>query len=210
MQYVPETTMRAGERTRVKIARNTHGHAPTIAMGLSLFVLAATGVGIALTKRKRIVNSARYLTARYFYRLGRVKMRVIFFAAQTLSEFSLISTNTADSGGSGFPEPAATFSRMLGVANFDVIGIIPMGCVLPEATFYSKLVAKTVGPIVPVALLWAWPAFHAITGAVKAQQEHSARFAAKYSLLWLELMLASVSTTIIETFVCREFDGDSS
>ena len=97
---------------------------------------------------------------------------------------------------------------MLGVANFQVIDLIPIGCVLPEATFYSKLVAKTVGPIVPVALLWAWPAFCAITGAVKEKQERSARFAAKLSLLWLELTLASVSTTIIETFVCQQFDGE--
>jgi hypothetical protein len=94
-------------------------------------------------------------------------MRVVFFALRVLSEFSLISTRTVDSDGSGFPEPAATFSRMLGAANFDVIGLIPMGCVLLEATFHSKLVAKAVGPIVPVALLWAWPATLAITGAGK-------------------------------------------
>jgi hypothetical protein len=67
---------------------------------------------------------------------------------------------------------------------------------------------KNVGPIVPVALLWTWSAFHVITGANKLRQEHSARFAAKCSLLWMELVLAFVSTTIIETFIWSEFDGD--
>ena len=76
-----------------------------------------------------------------------------------------------------------------------------MGCVLPEATFYSKLVAKTAGPVMPLALLWAWPAVCAIRGAGKTKLEHCTRFAAKFSLLWLELILTSVSTTIIETFV---------
>ena len=188
---------------------NEQGHAHAIAIGASLFVFTIASVGIAITQRKRIVNSARWRTARYLYRLGRVKMRVVFFALQVLSEFSLISTKTVQSGSDGgFPEPAATFSRMLGVANFDVIGLVPMGCVLPEATFHSKLVAKTVGPIIPVALLWAWPATRVITGASKVKQQHSARFAAKCSLLWLELTLASVSTTIFETFVCSGFDGE--
>ena len=134
------------------------------------------------------------------YRLGRVKMRVVFFATQVLSEFSLISTKTAETNG-GCSEPAAKFARLLGVANFDVIGMIPMGCVLAESNFYSTLVAKTVGPFVPIAFLWSRPAFHAIIGTVQVRQAHSARFAAKCSLLWLELVAASVSTTIIETFV---------
>lgn len=82
-----------------------------------------------------------------------------------------------------------------------------MGCMLQEASFYSTLVVKTVGPIVPIALLWARPAIHAITDTAKERTGQSARFAAKYSLLWLELIVASVSTTIIETcHTCHRFD----
>ena len=185
------------------------GHAPTAAIGACFFVLFVVGGGIARTRGNRIANSARCRIARYFYRLGKVKMRLIFFSSQVLSEFSLIASNTVDSGGDGFPEPALTFSRLLGVANLDGIALIPMGCAFPKATFYSKLVAKTMGPLVPILLLWARPTFHTLTGAVKWQRQQSARFAAKYSLLWIELTLTSVSTTIVEAFKCSEFDNES-
>ena len=129
---------------------STKGYAPTAAIGTSFFVLFIAGGAIVKARRKRVIDSDCYRVARYFYRLGKVKMRLIFFCMQTLGEFSLISTNTADSDGNGFPEPAPVLARMLGVASFDVMKVIPMGCAFPEATFYSKLFVKTVGPLVPI------------------------------------------------------------
>ena len=193
--------------SRCENCSNRKGLFRAVAWRVSLFVVVLVGVVIVLTQRKRIANSAHYRTARYFYRLLRVKVRIIFFAVQTLSEFSIISANT-DNGDGGFPEPAATFSRLLGVANLDVIAFIPIGCVWPDATFHSKLVAKTLGPIVLIALLWIRPAVHTITSADQVRQDQSARVSAKYSLLLLEIFLASISTTIIETFVCTEMDGE--
>ena len=40
---------------------------------------------------------------------------------QVLSEFALIAKKTTSGSGGGFPEPAATFARILGAANLDVL-----------------------------------------------------------------------------------------
>lgn len=58
----------------------------------------------------------------------------------------------------------------------------------------------------PIALLYCRHLVQVFIGDTQSR-ESSSRFAAKYSLLWLELVLASVSTTIVETFVCEKFDG---
>jgi hypothetical protein len=92
-----------------------------------------------------------------------------------------------------------SFARVLGATNLGVLRFVPLGCVMPQSSFYTKLEIKTIGPIIPLVLLWIRPAVHTVTGAQHV--EKSAQFAAKYSLLWLELTLTSVSTTIIETFV---------
>ena len=183
----------------------TNAHGPTIFIAAVAIGAAAIGAGAAIAPRQRIVNGFRYQAARYMYRMGRVKARVIFFALQTLSEFVLISEKVAGRGGA-FAEPAATFARMLGITNLDVFGFIPLGCVVNDSTFsfYTKLLVKVVGPIVPLVLLWARPLTNFTGGA---RRDHSVRFAAKWSLVWLELVLPSVTTTIVETYVCRRFDN---
>ena len=82
---------------------------------------------------------------------------------------------------------------------------VPMRCVLPESTFYTKLLIQTIGPLVPITLLWGRHVAHKL-GGTKQKQKESSHFAAKYSLLWLELVLTSVSTTIVSTFSCSQFD----
>lgn len=61
---------------------NEKGRAQAIAIGTCLFVLTIAGIGIAITQRKRIVDTTRYRKVRYFCRLGKVKMHVVFFALQ--------------------------------------------------------------------------------------------------------------------------------
>ena len=102
-------------------------------------------------------------------------------------------------------DPAGAFASFIGVTNLNFFSLVPVGCVFSEVTFYTKLLVKTIGPIVPLVLLWARPVGHIFTGN-RARREQSSLFAAKFSLLWLELVLTSVSTTIVETFVCSEFD----
>jgi len=65
---------------------------------------------------------------------------------------------------------------------------------------------EEIGPLVPVALLWSRPVMQFITRASLARRHESAHFAAKYSLVLMELVLPSVSTTIIEASLCSSFD----
>ena len=71
---------------------------------------------------------------------------------------------------------------------------------LHRTTFYQKLVVKTVGPALVLPFLWLKPL---VDG-----KPSSSQLASKLSLLWLELIYTSVSTTIFETFACDEFDGE--
>ena len=77
---------------------------------------------------------------------------------------------------------------------------VPLSCVLHRTAFYQKLVVKAVGPVLVLALLWLKPL---VDG-----KPASSQLASKLSLLWLELIYTSVSTTIFETFACDEFDGE--
>ena len=78
-------------------------HSPTIILACTVFGLALLLAGVAYTQKKWIINSEGYRTMLYLRRVGRVKTRVVFFAAQVLSEFALISQKTAGGGG-GYPE----------------------------------------------------------------------------------------------------------
>ena len=67
------------------------------------------------------------------------------------------------------------------MSNFDVL-TFGHGCVFPHATFYTDMALKTtVLPLGPVALLWTW--------AVLKANSSSRRTAAKFSLLWIEMVL---------------------
>ena len=69
-----------------------------------------------------------------------------------------------------------------------------------------RQVIKTIGGLVPIVLLWLLPLFYA---AIGRQSASTARMAAKLSLLWAECIVSSVSTAIVQVFLCDRFDdGD--
>ena len=70
--------------------------------------------------------------------------------------------------------------------------------------YYTTLLVKTLGPLAVVALFWMWPLSKVIQGAPYAGARGTA---AKLSLFWLELLLVSVSTTIMQCFMCTEIGG---
>ena len=63
------------------------------------------------------------------FKAGETRAMIIFQMCQVLSEFTAIIDSTGDSGSkSAYPEPSSTFAAGLGVANFDLLSYVPVGC----------------------------------------------------------------------------------
>ena len=83
---------------------------------------------------------------------------------------------------------------------------VPLGCVAADTTFYHKACAKAGFPVVAIALLWCSPLISALRG--KPTQDATKR-AKKLALLLLELMLPSITTSLVQIFVCDSYgNGD--
>ena len=66
------------------------------------------------------------------YQTGQVKFFVLLLMCQVLSQFS----NVVSSSGNGeYPQPAKLFVKGLGVANFDVLAVVPVDCMFPASSF---------------------------------------------------------------------------
>ena len=86
------------------------------------------------------------------YQTGQVKFFVLLLMCQVLSQFS----NVVSSSGNGeYPQPAKSFVKGLGVANFDVHAVVPVDCMFPASSFkdggadqprWRDLVVSTVTP----------------------------------------------------------------
>ena len=161
-----------------------------LVVGLALIV----GVHVKTGLRKKMMES---------YKHGKTKGFILLQLFQVITQFASISQSTGD--GQTYAEPATTFVQVLGVSNFDIFNIFYFKCALPTATFYTTLAVKcTLFPLGPVALLWTW----ANLGVTPAQRGAAYRKAAKLSLLWIEVILTTVSTTIAQTFICDFIDGE--
>ena len=137
-----------------------------------------------------------------YYRAGKTKALTIFKICQVISQFTKISQGTGD--GRTLAEPAATFSRILGLSNFELLTFFPLGCSVQNATFYTNLtISTTVLPLGPVVLLCICAALRTNAGKRNAAWQS----AAKLSLQWIEMVLPSVSTTVADALVCISIDG---
>jgi hypothetical protein len=129
---------------------------------------------------------------------------------QVVSQFASVVTSTSEnasgSSSSGYSSSATTFAAGLGLSNLDVLNFVPVSCLFPETSFYDALVFKTLSPMVVLALLWMNFAYRWIAGKSCA---NARRTAAKWSLVVLEFIVSSVSTTVMATFQCIEYDDDN-
>lgn len=124
-----------------------------------------------------------------------------------IGQFATIISSTRDSS-KDLPDPSTRVAELLGATNLDVFVFIPVDCIFTNlgSWFYSTLVIKTIGPIIPLVLLWLWVVAATREGGIQAQKRM--RTAAQFSILWIQLILPSVSTTTVQTFVCESFDDD--
>ena len=123
-----------------------------------------------------------------------------------ISQFAsvVVSANGSSSNNTGgYPPSASTFAASLSVSNFDLASLVPVGCLLPNTTFYDKLLFQTLAPLVGIALLWTPSIKRRIIGTRSTSTEQSA---ARWSMFLLEFVVSSVSTIVVQTYVCDGFD----
>ena len=84
---------------------------------------------------------------------------------------------------------------------------VPLGCVVRGATFYDRVVFKTSGLVVSILLLWCYPLSLTLRG--KSTLLVAKRTAKRLSLLLLEITLPTITTSLIQVFVCDRFENES-
>jgi hypothetical protein len=185
-------------------------HAPSIWLGASVVVASFVGLAACAYRKKcktklssdeqqepetapqRRCCRQRRIDLKTLARVSAGKLELIFVAAQVIGQFSSISIND---GGRQYPQPASSLAGVLGVANFAVLDYFPTACASPRFDFYDKLLFMTVAPGA-VALMFWMPAVWRV--ANRRDSHETTRTAVKYSLVWLELVLPSVSTVIAQ------------
>lgn len=135
------------------------------------------------------------------YRTGAVKWRVLFFASQVISQFASISGSTGEKR--KYPQPAATVAAVLGMANVEVFSFVSLRCVFPDTHFYTNLLFKTLGPFAAIALLWIYPL---VCRILRKDSRSAWHFSARMSLIFLEIIVPSTTTSIVQALACEKFD----
>jgi hypothetical protein len=103
-----------------------------------------------------------------------------------------------------YPEPAATFNNWLALASLRVFSLAPPECtghilkIRTQGGFYARLVVSTMAPIFSVPFIFAY--FRLFTSPQKINKtRHAFVNTIANSLAFFELVLSSVSTTVLQT-----------
>ena len=70
-------------------------------------------------------------------------------------------------------------------------------------TFYSQVVFKVSAPVVAIGLIWCYPLSKVLRGQPSDEASNTVK---RVALLMLELTLPSITTTLIQVFLCDRFD----
>ena len=160
-------------------------------------IVIVGGLIVCLCKMKRFKKKLMKL-----YRIGKVKLRTIFFVFQVISSFASISKDTGAQV--KYPQPAASVAAAMGAANLDLFSFVSLRCMLPDTHFYTNLLIKTMAPFAVIALLFTYPL---VLRASRKPYQKAWQTSARLSLFMLELVLPSTTTTIGQTLACDHFDN---
>ena len=97
---------------------DSESHAPTIILASVLSVIGSTIAITVVLRWASIRASGVVLRLKNLKRVGEVKAQIIFYTAQTISDFVRISGSTAKDG--EFHKRASTFAGIISVSNLDV------------------------------------------------------------------------------------------
>ena len=132
--------------------------------------------------------------------------RDAFLLLQVIGQFAAIMSSTRDES-EDLPDPSARLAEVMGTTNLDALMFLPVGCLDNLGSwFYLTLLVKTTAPMIPLLLLWLWALTTDRRGGVHKGKRMQK--AAHFSILWIQLILTSVSTAIVQTFVCSKFPDD--
>ena len=138
------------------------------------------------------------------YRVGQIKLFTLLLMSQVLSQFVYISDSTGED--SALMEPAASLVQGMALTNLDVLGVVPMGCVLRNVNTYHVLLFKTLSPLAAVCLIWTYPLWRYLR---RDSYDEARLTAARISLVFIELLLPMISTSIAEIWQCSTFEDGS-
>ena len=160
---------------------------------------------VQVTVHKTVVRTAQaYRFAKHLYDTEGVKVFIIIVTFQVVYNFTAL---TSRNDLVEYPDPAKAFANLLGVSNFQFFQYIPIECMLPRASFYTRLAVKTLGPLIMLGCLWlralVYIPWKTVSKAGRSQAVHQTL---KWTLIILELILPSISTTIADAFSCTTYD----
>ena len=124
-----------------QLCRDTKAHLPTIFIGSGIFVVAGVIAGLcyANSSQEKIQTRPRLKAAietlNQLYQTGQVKFFILLLMFQVVSQFSQV---VASSGNGRYPEPARTFVQQLGLANFDMLAVVPVDCMYSNTNFCAS------------------------------------------------------------------------
>ena len=82
-------------------------HTPTIGLSVFLLLLATLAAAGCYLKRNNLLSAETRKRIEEFVWVGEVKLTILFFTSQVISQFCVISSGTGEDSGR-YPEPAAT------------------------------------------------------------------------------------------------------
>ena len=92
---------------------------PTIGLAVVIFLCGLLVAGVVYAKRSQIQGNSYFKQAEHFAKIASVKLSLVFFMCQVVSQFAGISSASGASGRQ--PQPARTFAGVLGATNLDVL-----------------------------------------------------------------------------------------
>ena len=124
-----------------QLCRDIKTHLPRILIGSGIVVVAGIVMGLCYvnSSHEKMQKVSRLNTGvealGQLYQSGQVKFFILLLMFQVLSQFA---QNVASSGKGSYPEPALTFVEQLGLANFDVVALVPIDCMHSNTDFCTS------------------------------------------------------------------------
>ena len=86
------------------------------------------------------------------------------------------------------------------MTNLDVLGFVPLGCVVRGATFYDKTAIKASFPFIVIILLQFFPLSKRLRGEEPGEATRTVK---RLTLLLLEVTLPSIATSLVQVHLQR-------